>query len=83
MLCPLTFSADPTAVVAPLGARPSPLCQAVTAIDVTAGLVLGYRTGPMPLVVPSVKLHENVRLTFLPPIEKISGAVHLSIERKF
>lgn len=54
--------------------------RVVGPVDVTVGLVAGYKRSPvLPLLVPSVRLG-NVRLSLLLPLEKGGGGVHLSTE---
>lgn len=49
----------------------------------TIGLVSGYkRNVVVPLIVPSIKLNDTFRLSFVPPIKGISGAIHFSIEKE-
>lgn len=50
-------------------------------LDVAFGLVTGYQRAPLvPLVVPSVKLGDHLRLSLLLPAEKGSGGIHFSWE---
>jgi hypothetical protein len=54
--------------------------RVVGPVDVTAGVVLGYRRGARPLLIPSGKVGKHARVAFFPPLGPISGAVHLAVE---
>ena len=52
-------------------------------VDVVVGVVTGYARGPMPMVLPSVKVAKHVRVTLLPPVPKATintMGLHLSVE---
>lgn len=52
-------------------------------VDVVVGVVTGYKRGPMPMVLPSVKVSKHLRLTLLPPVPSATVntmGVHLSAE---
>lgn len=54
--------------------------NAIGPIDLTFGMVTGYKRGPiLPLFIPSVKLGD-VRIHLLIPIEKRGGGLHMSYE---
>lgn len=54
--------------------------RVVGPVDVTVGLVAGYKRSPvLPMLVPSVRLG-HARLSLLLPLEKGGGGVHLSTE---
>lgn len=56
---------------------------AIGPVELVAGIVNGYVRGPLPLLLPSYKLSQNVRLTLLPPIPKATtntAGLHVSIE---
>lgn len=52
-------------------------------VDVTLGAVTGYRRQVLPMLVPSVRIADHVRIAFLPPIPgepKTQGGFHLMLE---
>lgn len=52
-------------------------------VDFVVGAVTGYKRGPMPMVLPSMKVTDHLRLTVLPPVPKANVntmGVHLSAE---
>jgi hypothetical protein len=54
--------------------------QVVGPVDVTVGLVAGYKRAPvLPMLIPSLKAG-NARLSLLLPLEKGGGGLHLSTE---
>lgn len=64
-------------------------------LSATAGVIVGYKAGPMPMILPTIATAENVtiggfvvgkpRLAFIPRIDPKRGAhvVHLMLERQF
>ena len=51
--------------------------------SVTTGLITGYSRGLTPMLIPSVRLTDHVRLAILPPVPKAkvdTSGIHLMVE---
>jgi hypothetical protein len=52
-------------------------------VDLVTGVIAGYSRGPMPMLLPSIKVSDHIRLTLIPPIPKATvntAGIHLSVE---